>query len=101
MGLRTGELLNALCPGNNGPTDIDHGLHNGHVSPERVMFFEYKDGVDVPPGQLRFLRALSGDWQEASGDRLISVRFRILPLHGGRDALQPAVGWIWPEEVRQ
>lgn len=102
MGLRNGELLNGLCPGRIGPCDIDHVLHNGQSDPERVMFFEYKDGAPVPGGQKWLLRSLSGDYQERNDGRLLSVRHVILQQHEPEPemVLRPAVDWLWPSVVR-
>lgn len=99
MGLRTGELLNGLCPGRNGPSDVDHVLHNGHCSPEeRMIWIEYKAGVGLTEGQAYLKRAVSGDWEERSTGRLLSIRYVVLPLHPPDPAglLQPIVDWIWP-----
>lgn len=97
MGLRNGEALNALCPGRNGPSDIDHVIHNMHVDPERLMFLEYKDaGVGLTAGQEYLRRSLTGDWEERSTGRLMSVRF--YPMHPA-DAwkLPGIVEWVWPD----
>ena len=99
MGLRTGAVLNALCPGRNGPCDIDHVLHNGRRSPERIYFLEYKRGEpEISGGQKYLLDALRGDWTESNG-RLLSIRYAVLPNHPENPAaelLQPIVDWLWP-----
>jgi hypothetical protein len=101
MGLRTGEALNALCPGRNGPSDIDHVIHNMHARPwERIVFFEYKGaGVPVPDGQRYLHRALSGDYQEVSTGRLVAIRVAVL-RPGDESLLAAWVGWTWPSSPR-
>jgi hypothetical protein len=100
MGLRNGELLNSLCPGRIGPSDIDHVLHNGRSNPERVVFYEYKDGAPMPQGQDWLLKSLTGDWEERASTRRISVRRLVLPQHPrttdtALDALTLSVSWLW------
>ena len=56
MGLRTGEALNALCPGRTGPSDVDHILHNAYITPERIAFLEYKDQGALLSGGQAILR---------------------------------------------
>jgi hypothetical protein len=100
MGLRTGETLNRLCPGLNGPSDIDHVLHNGRVSPERLFFLEYKgNGGGAKYGQAFLFRSVTGDWEERTSGRLLSIRYQILPEHPSEpeDLLSPIVSWMWPE----
>lgn len=102
MGLRNGEALNALCPGLNGPSDIDHVLHNGHVVPERVVFIEYKsNGARLSGGQARLLRGLKGDWHDEATGRRLAVRYIVLPLAPDNPsaAVLPIVEWLWPEQV--
>lgn len=98
MGLRNGELLNSLCPGRNGPSDIDHVIHNGRISPERVMFLEYKDGPALEGGQKWLLDSLRGDWQERSTGRLLSIRYHLLGQHDSEADhwLNAIVNWVWP-----
>lgn len=102
MGLRNGEVLNALCPGRNGPSDIDHVLHNGHSNPERVMFLEYKDGAPVPGGQAFLFRSLNGDWTERTTGRLLSIRHAVLQQNEpqAEATLRPIVEWLWTPQQR-
>lgn len=98
MGLRNGEVLNSLCPGAIGPSDIDNVLHNGRSKPERIMFLEYKNnGAPVPTGQAWLLRSLAGDWQEQTTGRLLAIRFDVLQQHppDPEAVLQPVVDWLW------
>lgn len=99
MGLRNGEVLNALCPGRNGPSDIDNVLHNKyHPEGERVMFLEYKsNGASLSGGQRILLDALWGDWQDRNTGGLLSIRRRVLDLHppDPEAELQPIVDWLW------
>lgn len=96
MGLRSGETLNELCPGRIGPSDIDHIVHNGHVDPERVALFEYKNGAPVPMGQRWLLDALSGKWTNEDGRRL-HIGAAVLPQHPDDEhaALRPYVEWLF------
>lgn len=99
MGLRAGELLNALCPGNNGPSDFDHVLHNGHRSPERLAIVEYKPGdALLPEGQRRLLEAVKGQWRERHTDRLLDVRYVVVGRNQAApgDRLAEIVDWVWP-----
>lgn len=98
MGLRNGEILNSLCPGRIGPSDIDHVLHNGHTSPETVFFFEYKDGAPLGRGQERLLNAMRGEWQERSTGRLLNIYYRVLQQRdpNPQAVLAPIVDFIWP-----
>lgn len=99
MGLRNGELLNSLCPGRVGPSDIDHVLHNGRSTPERIMFYEYKDGPVPGEGQSWLHRSLRGDWQDrADPGRLLTIRCLVLPqspTQTAADALELSVSWLW------
>jgi hypothetical protein len=102
MGLRNGEMLNSLCPGRNGPSDIDHVLHNRWVSPERVMFLEYKNGVALTQGQQYLRTALNGDWEERNTGRLLAVRYHVLDQHDMQAAhhhLPLVVSFVWPVEA--
>lgn len=97
MGLRNNEVLNSLCPGAIRASDIDNVLHNGRISPERVAFFEYKNGVSVTGGQRWLLDSLAGSWTEKSGRRL-ETRWYELPLYHEPQAeiLAPIIGWLFP-----
>jgi hypothetical protein len=100
MGLRYGRELNELCPGLNGPSDIDHVLHNMHVRPERVCFIEYKrNGRPLPQGQQYLARALQGEWREPTSGRALSITYVRLDQTPGvdtEDALHRIVEWVWP-----
>lgn len=97
MGLRNGEILNALCPSRIGPSDIDHVLHNGKASPERLFFLEYKDGAPVTRGQEWLFKSVTGDWAERSDGRQLSIRHRILPQHldEPESVLTQIVDWVF------
>lgn len=99
MGLRNGEALNALCPGKNGPSDIDHVVHNMHTWPyERLTFLEYKDeGAELRMGQALLRRSLIGDWQEDATGRCLSIRYHVL-YPSDKHKLEPIVSWLWPEQ---
>lgn len=97
MGLRNGEVLNALCPEHIGPSDIDNVLHvfNG----DKVAFFEYKDYGALPRGGQQFLLdALAGEWQEAETGRQLNVRYWVLPAHPDdpESVFSEAIAWLWP-----
>jgi hypothetical protein len=99
MGLRNGELLNAKCPGRCGPSDIDHVLHNMSVTPEHIMFLEYKKaGRGLDAGQRYLFNALRGDWVERNNGRLLSVRYHVMGLHDPKadGKLDAVVDWVWP-----
>lgn len=100
MGLRSGVMLNELCPGATGPSDIDHVIHNGKIVPERAFLLEYKDGAPVSGGQGWLFRSLSGDWEELNTGRRLSIRWQVLPAHGEpeelEERLQAIVEWVWP-----
>jgi hypothetical protein len=83
MGLRTGELLNSLCPGKNGPSDIDHVLHNMHVNPHRIAFIEYKGrkGTPLPDGQRYLHRDLNGIFTDTSTGKKLEVMTWVLWQH--------------------
>jgi hypothetical protein len=106
MGLATGDALNALCPGLNGPSNIDHVLHNreGWLA-ERLFIVEYKpEGAELPEGQ-RILRdgltghchadTLTGHWREIHTGRGLDIRYRTLyPSDAGK--LEAITKWVWP-----
>jgi hypothetical protein len=105
MGLRNGEVLNTMCPGANGPSDIDHVLHNGRHEPEeRIVFFEYKNGAPVPEGQRWLLNSLRGNWvgwdEEKGKYRMLTIRYTVLPQHpsDAKAELRPIVEWLWPRQ---
>lgn len=102
MGLRNGEVLNALCPGRIGPSDIDHVLHNGKSRPEVVYFLEYKDGAPVRGGQDWLFRSLRGEWQERTTGRLLNIYTRVLQQHEPDAAavLGQIVDFMWPGQSR-
>lgn len=96
MGLRAGVELNALCPGRTGPSDIDHVLHNMHVSPQRIAFLEYKDqGAVLSVGQARLRVALAGNWTEVATGRRLEIRHHVL-WPSDTDRLPEIVDWVWP-----
>ena len=105
MGLRTGHLLNQMCPGRNGPSDIDHVLNNDHSVPQRTLFYEYKHSRDaqVSGAQWRLHRCLEGLWTEVGGnERLMEIRFQVLHAHPdsereARRLLLPGIKWLWPD----
>jgi hypothetical protein len=98
MGLRNGELLNSMCPGRNGPSDIDHVLHNMRATPERVMFLEYKNGVPLTRGQDILRQSLVGEWQEQNTGRLIKITYTVLDKHApdAQARLASIVSYVWP-----
>jgi hypothetical protein len=101
MGLRSGEVLAALCPGRIGPSDIDHVLHNGRTppgTPARLAFLEYKNGNAEPRyGQQFLLRALRGHWQDRDDGRQLDIAALVLPQFppDPNQVLQPIVDWLW------
>ena len=100
MGLRNGEKLNELCPGRNGPSDIDHVIHNMHARPfERAMFLEYKnEGMVLTQGQQYLHKAVTGDWKELTSGRLISIR--VVTLWPSQEWMLPSiVDWVWPGDA--
>jgi hypothetical protein len=105
MGIRDGAILNSLCPGLNGPSDIDHVLHNMHVSPERFMFLEYKGGdtLELPKGQQILRTHLMGNWQNLDTGRRISIAHQVLPLRPSNPGplLQDVVDRVWPNKSRK
>lgn len=100
MGLRNGIALNALCPGRNGPSDIDNVIHNAwHPDGHRIMFLEFKrNGASLSGGQKMMLDALSGDWEERNDGRRLSIRWHVLDAHSNdpETELRPVVDWVWP-----
>lgn len=106
MCMRGGVVLNALCPGACGPSDVDHVIHSDTTSPERVMFLEYKDTAapaEVPAAQRRVFDSLAGEWRERRTGRLLTVGYAVLRQHEPDPvaALRPAVDRVWPERDRR
>jgi hypothetical protein len=97
MGFRNGEKLNELCPGLNGPSDIDHIVHNKwHDPEERVCLIEYKEkDVELPKGQRLLLTSLQGDWKEQNTGRLMNIRYRV--VHPDEEHLLASIASeVWP-----
>jgi hypothetical protein len=103
MGLRYGKALNGLCPDNNGPSDIDHVIHNQWSNPERIVIFEYKRSIHkrripISEGQWRLFRALSGTWAETGTGRRLDIRVAVLDEDADNDILlHTLTEWVWPE----
>ena len=99
-GLRSGKLLNQMCPGKNGPSDIDHVLHNGKSKPEKITFIEYKTRADlyVPVGQQILHRSLTGRWEDIDNRRRrLDVNVAVVPSHPEDPGfwLRPIVEAVW------
>lgn len=100
-GLRSGKLLNQMCPGKNGPSDIDHVLHNRWSKPEKITFIEYKSmkGLYVPAGQQMLHDSLTGHWENVyNRNRRLDINVAILPSHpeDPEKWLKPIVEDLWP-----
>lgn len=98
MGLRNGEVLNSLCPGRTGPSDVDHVLHNGkHKPDERIAWIEYKNGVPLGNGQSWLKDSLRGEWQERNDGRLLTMRYAVVQqyVRDPAQTLQPIVEWVF------
>lgn len=94
MGLRSGDMLSALCPGRIGPSDIDHVIHNGASYPQRLAVIEYKGGAPVGIGQRILFGAIAGEWRD--GKRALDIRvFIIEDDHEPAAQLAEAVGWTF------
>ena len=99
-GLRSGKILNQMCPGKNGPSDIDHVLHNKWSSPERVTFIEYKSDrrLIVPTGQRYLHDSLRGHWVDVDDpDRKLDINVEVIPSHPADPEflLRPIVEYMW------
>jgi hypothetical protein len=110
MGLRSGELFNAMCPGRNGPHDLDGVGFNGHVAHRakyaRLAVLEYKRGpVPLLDGTAILMRDTTGKWcqpaEEGGKLRRLEIRWWVIDEHGPRHKLElaAAAAWLWPEEA--
>jgi hypothetical protein len=100
MGLRTGEVLNSMCPGLNGPSDVDHFVHNKWGdNGSRLAFLEYKDGVPLTTGQRITHEDTEGVWINEKDGRRLEIRWFVLELHDPepRPAMRRVVDWVWPK----
>ncbi len=104
MGLRNGSIVNALCPGFAGPSDIDNVIHNNRRREgpgrkvERVLVLEYKGKTgELRDGQRMLLEALAGRWEERSSGRQLETRVAVLPSHPPDPvaAVLPWLRWVW------
>lgn len=105
MGLRTGEVLNALCPGLNGPSDVDHVLHNAWSNPERLVWIEYKNRTPVQyervdgltGGQVILRDSVRGRWCNEDDGRRLDISYVVCPLHPDdpEAEMRPIVDWLW------
>jgi hypothetical protein len=92
MGLRTGEILNKLCPGRNGPSDWDHILHNRwHADGDRFAVIDYgRGGKTLNQGQQLLKEGLLSPRKK--------FRYFLLDAYESRPEpkLRRIVNWVWP-----
>ncbi|MGH7207469.1 MAG: hypothetical protein ACREI2_14815 [Nitrospiraceae bacterium] len=64
-----------------------------------MMLLEYKGAMGLTEGQAILKRAVTGDWEERSSGRQLSIRYVVLPQHvpDAESVLHPIVDWVWPE----
>jgi hypothetical protein len=117
MGLRNGVLLNAMCPGKNGPHDLDavvlanpqlHVLHSNRS--RRLAIIDYKASNAAPiakrSGTNILYEALAGSWEEPAdgfGKAKRRLEVRVWYLDEGRPEAASAEtfaeirAWLWPD----